>query len=96
MVQVRKAAKYPARSLGMRSKRRFISSRRHDPDYLVSNFVTTTYNRDGRVETVLAAAEMQHYPDDDSTDLMSPRVEQARPAQPALCDRVRRAEFSES
>ena len=70
------------------------ASRRHDPDYLVSNFVTTTYTREGHVETVLAAAEMQHYPDDDSTELTAPRVEQARPAQPRFTVRADRGKIS--
>ena len=69
-------------------------TRRHDPDYLVTNFITTTYNRDGRVEAVLAAAQMQHYPDDDSTDLVAPRVEQARPLQPRFTVRADRGKIS--
>ena len=50
--------------------------RRHDPDYLVANFTTTTYNKDGAPETILSAAKMIHYPDDDSTDLIAPRMVQ--------------------
>jgi lipopolysaccharide export system protein LptC len=50
--------------------------RRHDPDYLVANFTTTTYNKDGTPETILSAAKMIHYPDDDSTDLIAPRMVQ--------------------
>jgi lipopolysaccharide export system protein LptC len=57
------------------------STRRHDPDYRVANFTTTTYNRDGNAETVLSAAQMLHYPDDDSTEVTAPRVMQAKPAQ---------------
>lgn len=57
------------------------SLRRHDPDYLVDNFTTTTYNREGKEEMVLSAARMLHYPDDDSTELTAPRVMQAKPAQ---------------
>ena len=70
------------------------SMRRHDPDYLVDNFTTTTYNRDGKVETVLSAAKMQHYPDDDSTELTGPRVLQARPAQPRYTARADRGKVS--
>src|SRR5438270_425738 len=55
------------------------SLRRHDPDYLVTNFTTTTYNREGNAETVLAAAQMQHYPDADSTDVSAPRRMQTKP-----------------
>ena len=60
------------------------SLRRHDPDYLLTNFTTTTYNRDGQPETMLSAAQMVHYPDDDSTALRAPRVVQTKPAEPRL------------
>jgi lipopolysaccharide export system protein LptC len=58
------------------------SLRRHDPDNLVTTFTSTTYNREGGAETILSAAHMLHYPDDDSTELLSPRVVQAKPAEP--------------
>ena len=56
--------------------------RRHDPDYLVHNFTSTSFNRRGGAETVISAAQMRHYPDDDSTELLSPRVVQAKPTEP--------------
>lgn len=68
--------------------------RRHDPDYLVSNFTTTTYNRDGAVETVMSAARMVHYPDDDTTELFAPRVVQAKPHQPRFSVRAERGQLS--
>ena len=68
--------------------------RRHDPDYLVSNFTTTTYDRLGRVETILAASRMIHFPDDDSTELVLPRVVQAKPDQPRVTVRADRGELS--
>lgn len=58
------------------------SLRRHDPDYLVHNFTSTTYNRLGNAETTITAAKMLHYPDDDSTELVAPRVVQAKPTEP--------------
>src|SRR3954467_399227 len=70
------------------------SYRRHDPDYLVSNFTTTTFSHDGHAETVLSAAELQHYPDDDSTELTSPRVVQAKPEQPRFTVRADRGKIS--
>lgn len=70
------------------------SSRRHDPDYLVDNFTTTTYDPQGRAETVLSAAEMQHYPDDDSTDLVAPRVMQSKPDQPRYTVQADRGKIS--
>ena len=70
------------------------SMRRHDPDYLVDNFTTTTYTRDGNVESVLSAAKMVHFPDDDSTELTAPRVLQARPTQPRYTARADRGRVS--
>ena len=58
--------------------------RRHDPDYMVSNFLTTTYNRDGVAEAVMSATRMVHYPDDDSTELLAPRMVQTKPAEPRI------------
>jgi lipopolysaccharide export system protein LptC len=68
--------------------------RRHDPDYLVSNFTTTTFDRDGAVETVMSAERMVHYPDDDTTELFSPRVVQAKPHQPRFSVRAERGQLS--
>jgi lipopolysaccharide export system protein LptC len=48
-------------------------SNRHDPDYTMNNFVTTQTEPSGKLSYVLAAAEMLHYPDDDSTVLQRPR-----------------------
>jgi lipopolysaccharide export system protein LptC len=70
------------------------SLRRHDPDYLVTNFTTTTYNRDGHADTVLAAEQMQHYPDDDSTEVTQPRLVQSKPEQPRLTVQADRGKIS--
>jgi lipopolysaccharide export system protein LptC len=53
--------------------------RRHDPDYLITSFTTTTYNKEGAPESMLSAAKMIHYPDDDSTELIEPRLVQSKP-----------------
>ena len=68
--------------------------RRHDPDYVVTKFVTTTYNRDGAVETVMEAERMVHYPDDDTTELFAPRVVQAKPPHPRFSVRAERGQLS--
>lgn len=70
------------------------AARRHDPDYLVTNFTTTTYGRDGRAETTLSADKMLHYPDDDSTELYAPRVIQSKPAEPRFTVRAERGALS--
>jgi lipopolysaccharide export system protein LptC len=60
------------------------TKRRHDPDYIVTDFTTTTYDRDGRPLTLLSAARMLHYPDDDTTELHAPHMLQTRPAEPRM------------
>jgi lipopolysaccharide export system protein LptC len=70
------------------------SLRRHDPDYLVTNFTTTTYNSDGHPVTTLAATQMQHYPDDDSTDVTAPRLVQSKPEQPRFTVQADRGQIS--
>ena len=68
--------------------------RRHDPDYIVSNFTTTTYNREGQSLSVLSAEKMVHYPDDDSTELVSPRLLQSKPEQPRITVTAERGSLS--
>jgi lipopolysaccharide export system protein LptC len=51
-------------------------SSRHDPDYIVSHFVTKQTDVDGNLSYRLAAAEMKHFPDNDQTDLISPHFTQ--------------------
>jgi lipopolysaccharide export system protein LptC len=70
------------------------AARRHDPDYIVRNFTTTTYNRDGQPLSVLSADKMVHYPDDDSTELLAPRVEQTKPNEPRITVTAERGELS--
>jgi lipopolysaccharide export system protein LptC len=60
------------------------TQRRHDPDYIVENFNVTSYGRSGTPESTLAAAKMIHYPDDDSTDLVAPRMVQTKPGEPRM------------
>jgi lipopolysaccharide export system protein LptC len=69
-------------------------ARRHDPDYIVSKFTTTTYDREGRPLTVLSADKMVHFPDDDSTLLLSPRVEQTKPDEPRMTVTAERGTLS--
>lgn len=70
------------------------SLRRHDPDYLITNFTTTTYNKDGTPESILSAAKMIHYPDDDSTELIGPRMVQNKKADQRMTVSAQRGALS--
>jgi lipopolysaccharide export system protein LptC len=71
------------------------SLRRHDPDYIVDNLKHTRYDAAGAVESTLAAAKMLHYPDDDTTDLIAPRVVQSKPREPRVTVTADRGAVSE-
>ena len=60
------------------------SLRRHDPDYIIDNMKHTRFNVQGLVESTLVAVKMLHYPDDDSTDLVAPRLVQTKPNEPRV------------
>jgi lipopolysaccharide export system protein LptC len=68
--------------------------RRHDADYVVVNFTTTTYNREGAAESMLSASRMVHFPDDDTTELTAPRVVQTKPDEPRMTVRADRGKLS--
>jgi lipopolysaccharide export system protein LptC len=53
---------------------------RHDPDYIAENFTVTRIGPDGAVRYKMKARRMQHYPDDDTTDLEAPSVVNFREA----------------
>lgn len=57
-------------------------SSRHDPDYIMTNFVTTQTDINGALHYKLAAVEMKHFPDDDSTNLQRPRYTQFAAGKP--------------
>src|SRR4030095_11093372 len=66
------------------------NKRRHDPDYIVSNFTATTYDAEGRALSVLSAARMVHFPDDDTTELQAPHMVQTKPQEPRMTVRAER------
>lgn len=47
----------------------------HDPDYYMEDFTTLTMDEDGNPKNKLYAIYMAHYPDDDTTELLKPRLE---------------------
>lgn len=47
---------------------------RHDPDYIINNFSATTLAESGAPRFLLSAQQMEHFPDDDTTHLVEPRL----------------------
>lgn len=71
------------------------SQRRHEPDFVVSNFTITRYDRDGRVESTLTAKKMVHFPDDDSTELEAPLIVQTKPGEARMTMSAQRGSLSQ-
>ena len=46
----------------------------HTPDYSIKRFTATSMSLDGKPRHALAATRMDHYPDDDTTELTAPRL----------------------
>ena len=47
---------------------------RHDPDYILSDIVLRKLDQNGQLKYTLRAADVRHYPDDDTTDLTRPNL----------------------
>jgi lipopolysaccharide export system protein LptC len=60
------------------------SNLRHDPDYIVDNFTATTLDENGKINHVMSAKKMWHYPDDDSTHLETPELQSFSEARPPV------------
>jgi lipopolysaccharide export system protein LptC len=60
------------------------SQNRHDPDAIIENFTATKLDEQGAPNFIMAATQMLHYPDDDSTSLEMPRVTMLSAEQPTI------------
>lgn len=69
-------------------------SKRHDPDYIVDDLSATTLDDHGMPHYLMAAQKMLHYPDDDSTQLIEPRLTSLYANRPPLHVSARRGEIS--
>jgi lipopolysaccharide export system protein LptC len=47
---------------------------RHDPDYIVDQFEVKRFDVAGALQHTLVAQKMLHYPDDESTEVIAPRL----------------------
>ena len=57
---------------------------RHDPDFIIENVVAHRMDASGDVKHTLHAERMTHYPDDDTTHLVMPRLIGNASARPPL------------
>jgi lipopolysaccharide export system protein LptC len=61
------------------SARKADGSSRHDPDLYIERFSAVTFDAEGHVRQMLAAARARHFPDDDSVDLTGLSFEMTAP-----------------
>ena len=57
---------------------------RHDPDAIAENFMVRRFDQTGHLKYRLNAAQLTHFPDDDTSDLKSPTLISYRPAAPPV------------
>ena len=61
------------------SARKADGSSRHDPDLYIERFSAVTFDAEGHVRQMLAAARARHFPDDDSVELTGLSFEMTAP-----------------
>ena len=64
--------------------RRDDGSARHDPDLYIERFSAVSFDEEGRVRQMLAAAGARHFPDDASVELAAPSFEMTDPGKARL------------
>jgi lipopolysaccharide export system protein LptC len=67
---------------------------RHDPDAIVENFTVRRFAASGQVKYRLTAPYLEHFPDDDSSELRSPTLHNYRPDAPPVTFTARNARVS--
>lgn len=70
------------------------NSKRHDPDFIISEFSATTLNEHGMPRFLISAQKMVHYPDDDSTHLDEPKISSFNAGRPPVHAFARQGEVS--
>jgi lipopolysaccharide export system protein LptC len=69
---------------------------RHDPDFVAEEFGITKISAAGKPDYVLSAARMLHYPDDESTDIVAPRLVQRHDNAPPVVIRAERGTIAKN
>ncbi len=67
---------------------------RHDPDYIVDNFTATSLDKAGKIRFVMSAQKMVHYPDNDTTLLVAPKISSFAAEYPPLNITAKSGEIS--
>ena len=57
---------------------------RHDPDYIISDSSLRKLDQTGRLQYTLTAADIRHYPDDDTTEMTKPNIIYLKEKKPTL------------
>lgn len=68
---------------------------RHDPDYIITQPQVRKLDKTGRLQYTLDAAEIRHYPDDDTTDVSKPKLVNLQPKKPPVTISAERAHVSQ-
>ena len=69
-------------------------SKRHDPDAIIEDFSAIQLGEQGQPRFIIAADKMQHYPDNDSTTLDTPRITILTPEHPPIHSVAKRGTIS--
>jgi lipopolysaccharide export system protein LptC len=56
-------------------------TKRHDPDAVIENFTVTRLGAEGQPAYILSAQKLFHFPDDDSSEVLFPRVVHVAPGE---------------
>jgi lipopolysaccharide export system protein LptC len=59
-------------------------STRHDPDVFLDNFRTITFDANGHPRETLAAKRAEHFPDDDSAEVVAPQLTLTETGRPTV------------
>jgi lipopolysaccharide export system protein LptC len=70
------------------------TEKRHDPDAVMENFSSISLNEQGKPRYMMAAKKLQHYPDDDSTELEAPNFTLLTDGQAAIHITARQGKVS--
>jgi lipopolysaccharide export system protein LptC len=59
-------------------------SMRHDPDLFLQDFKAITFDAQGKPRETLSASRAEHFPDDESAELATPKLSLSEPGRPTL------------